>query len=219
MLPDRFHAHRASTLVENELDLVTGDDPEALTELLGDHDLSFRTDPMSHTRKYNHCRPFQGEAGPRKVSENPRRQEVRTSCPFFVEILDPGPSDTQGQLMGGVLTFDEKSGEIDHIASELRPSTNARVRLRSQRPLGPVAMGRLFATQVATSERSRACADRRPPLSIYPAPGFVGALRGDKRQRKPGRSGYGCTHRHGLLQCETRISRLLGTFAQPCTIS
>ena len=50
VVPHWLQAHRVGALVEGELDFVAGADPEPIAEILGDHDLPFRSDPMSHTR-------------------------------------------------------------------------------------------------------------------------------------------------------------------------
>ncbi len=49
VVPHRFQAHRVAALVESELDLVPGADPEAVAKVFGDHHLPLRADPMSHT--------------------------------------------------------------------------------------------------------------------------------------------------------------------------
>lgn len=45
----RLYTHRVAALVESELDLVPGDDPEPIAEVFGDHNLPFRSNSMSHT--------------------------------------------------------------------------------------------------------------------------------------------------------------------------
>lgn len=50
VVPHWFQAHRVFALVESELDLVPGADPEPVAKIFGNHDLPFRSNPMSHTR-------------------------------------------------------------------------------------------------------------------------------------------------------------------------
>jgi hypothetical protein len=45
----RLYTHCVAHLVEGKLDLVPGDDPEPITEVLGDHDLALRPHSLSHT--------------------------------------------------------------------------------------------------------------------------------------------------------------------------
>ena len=50
VVPHRFQAHHIGILVESELDLVPWRDPEPIAKILWDYDLSFRSNPISHTR-------------------------------------------------------------------------------------------------------------------------------------------------------------------------
>lgn len=50
-VPDRLNADRI--LFEGEVNLITRDDPQPVTQRLRDHDLALRPNPTSHTREYN----------------------------------------------------------------------------------------------------------------------------------------------------------------------
>ena len=47
-------AHGDVIAVTPEVDLVAGLDAQLVTELLGDHNLPLRSDPVSHTKQYNY---------------------------------------------------------------------------------------------------------------------------------------------------------------------
>lgn len=60
--PMARRANRHMVVVAPEADLVARLDPEFVTQLLGDDDLTLGSDTMSHTGKYNSSRMGQAQA-------------------------------------------------------------------------------------------------------------------------------------------------------------
>jgi hypothetical protein len=89
VIPHWLQAHRMGVLVESELDLVAGGDAQPITQIFRDHDLPFRTDPMSHTRQYNFLRVL------RLIQGGRNRIDIRVRSAMATQAR------SEGRFLGG----------------------------------------------------------------------------------------------------------------------